>query len=206
MGLNLLRLRCVADTRSLVDDSGGSYVVPGLYQGDNQGISFTLKQTEAGSLVDPSVLSEVSPDSYTLRIGLFTVAGTQLAYQNTWVKSGNSYVGSIALNTAAIATALGSQTQVPAILEIEVIDGDSTPQTTTVYQQQVTLYREYITTGTIAVPPSEVAATEAWASGTFVKKFMAPGEVIVLLSANGTYGIELGVNDDGTLKANTITI
>lgn len=205
--MGLLKLFNVANYRSLVaGTSGGGFTLPPFMQGDTMSVEYTLLEdtSAAGLLANPSY-AKVAPSGYTLKMGLFrTSDSTQLAYQNSWTldAGNNKYTGSLALNTAAIATAMSGQTSVACTFEIEVTD--SSGYITTPFQSSTTLIKEYITTGVVGVAPTEIGAAQSWVQNLFVPVVQSVAVVQTWKSPNGQPFL-VYVGDDGLLHADPVT-
>lgn len=141
--------------------------LPQFTGGEVISIEYTLMSR---LLDDPSVPWEiVDPSSYALSVGLFTYTGrTQLAFQNTFSDDVSKKVGTFAINTAAVTTALTGKTEIQCVFEVRVVDaiGPDYPYRNT----NVTLVNPFITDGTLTVPPTESALTVSTGVALFVPK------------------------------------
>jgi anti-sigma28 factor (negative regulator of flagellin synthesis) len=137
-----------------------------------------------------------------LQIGLFNATTrTQLAYQNTFDDDtgASKKTGTLALNTAAINTALTNADQLRCVFEVRTEDG--TGPDYPYRNKSVQLIRAYITSGTLTVPPGETAATESWSKALFVPKdgsnSATPCDQIIIKSRPSGLTKVLWWDDDG---------
>jgi hypothetical protein len=206
MALQLLRLYNDGGSKRLYesDRSRSAVPVPDFISGDLLGIEYTLlTDNPTGGFTSP--WTKVSPGSYTLKIALFTEAGTTLlALQNTWQASAAEglYRGILALDAAAIGTALGSASQIPVVFEIEITDTEGN-STTTLHVAAV-LKKGLIGAALLALPPGEYPASKAWCDATFLKKDNGDGDRVVLKF--GSWGLEIGVSANGAVILNAIAL
>ena len=151
----------------------------------------------------------VAPGSYSLAIGLFIASDrSQLAYQNTFVDDtgASKKTGTLALDTAAITTALQTSTQLRCVFEVRIVDatGASYPYR----NKNVLLISPFITTGTLTVPPGETGATESWSKALFVPKdgsnAATPCDQIILKSRPSGLTKVLWIDDDGTVNVTNV--
>lgn len=190
--------------RSQADPS--NYQVPLLFQGDTVPLEFQLLYR---SETAPRQLSVVGASEYSVAIIIVSASGTQLAYQSSFSddSTGKYKTGSIALNTAAIDTAIAlaaSTNQITAYLQIRVTD--TTGATRTVYYAEtIRINKTYISAATTVVPPSETAATESWVRGTFFPKAGTSGGDVKIMQSSGGYQFRHYVDDDGIPHYDRIT-
>lgn len=146
--------------------------LPVFVQGDQLSIEFmALKPT--GNAFSKTPFEIIPVGSYSLKLGLFAAAGTQLAYQNTFTAdaANNVYSGVLNLNTAAIDTAVSSLAignSLTVYAEIKTVDQDGN-ETTSLPATPVELVKRLITAASNVVQPVDKAATEAWVSALFSK-------------------------------------
>lgn len=166
-----------ADDQILVRSASNpaAYTIPTMFQGDTVPLEFQLLYRGEQAATQ---LVTVPSTGYSLQVILVSTSGTTLAYQNTFTDD-SSYtlkIGSIALNTAAIDTAISASTtgQITAYLQIKVTYTDGTTRTV-YFQPTVTIQKTYLTAATTAVPPSETAATESWVQSTFLPRSATSG-------------------------------
>lgn len=182
------------------------FSLPYLYQGDIIPIQFSaLIHTQTWPISNPFEVFDT--DRYTLKLGLYKSDGTELAAQNTWTASADkqSYSAQLALNTAAITTAMGTGTSITAVrFEAELSESDGS--ITTGFQIEVTIARSYITNATVAPPAGEVAAVQSWVNGLFIPQAIPNGFRLRIPNEAGTYATEIYTDTDGTLKTNTIAL
>lgn len=170
-----LRLFAVLEDKKLVRNpySDSGYTIAELTSGDRLDIQFTLLKRNAGTdhLIVP--FEEVAASAYSLRVGVFlTSDGTQLAYQTSFtVVADNAYAreGVLALDTAAIATALtGATSSVVVTLEIEATIGAN--DHTVFRRTDVVLKEALIPSGTSSEQPGQTTATQEWVNAQMVPR------------------------------------
>lgn len=126
----------------------------------------------------------------------------------TWNAAGASppsrFVGTLALNTGAIDTFIGSAPSKTAYFEINLTILGTRK---TIFQSTFTI-KAVVDEGTSTVPtPTDSYMTKNEILQTFVKKVMTAGETIQATSPDGTsYGIEFAVSDDGSVQLNSIKL
>ena len=196
-----------ADDQILVRSQAnpGAYTVPTMFQGDTVPLEFQLLYRGEQAATQ---LVNVPSTGYSLQVILVSTTGTTLAYQNTFTDD-SSYalkIGSIALNTSAIDTAITASTsgQITAYLQIKVTYTDGTTRTV-YFQPTVTIQKTYLTAATTAVPPSETAATESWVRGTFFPKSGTSGGDVKIMQSEGGFQFRFYVDDDGQPHFDRIT-
>lgn len=170
-----LRLFAVLEDKRLIYSPYGDkpYVIPRLTSGDRLDIEFTLLKYNSGPDFLTTPFELVAAASYSLRIGLFLTATpfTQLAYQTSFtVVSGNDRAreGVLALDTAAIDTALTSAESATCRFEIEATIGSNDH---TVYSNSaVTLEKAKIASGTASEQPGQTVATMEAVKNLFVPR------------------------------------
>jgi len=196
-----------ADDQILVrsQTNPAAYTVPTMFQGDTVPLEFQLLYRGEQAATQ---LVNVPSTGYSLQVILVSTTGTTLAYQNTFTDD-SSYalkIGSIALNTSAIDTAITASTsgQITAYLQIKVTYTDGTTRTV-YFQPTVTIQKTYLTAATTAVPPSETAATETWVRGTFFPKSGTSGGDVKIMQSEGGFQFRFYVDDDGQPHFDRIT-
>lgn len=170
-----LRLFAVLEDRRLIYSPYGDKPlrIDKLTSGDRLDIEFTLLKHNSGPDYITTPFELVAAASYSLRIGLFLTADpyTQLAYQTSFsVVSGNDRAreGVLALDTAAISTALTSVENVTTRFEIEASIGSNDH---TVYSNPaVILEKAKVPSGTASEQPGAIAATQEWVKNLFVPR------------------------------------
>lgn len=147
--------------------------------------------------------AEIDPSGMALTVSIFKSDATLLASQGSWAVSGNTLVGTLNCNTAAMQTAFASSstTSIPALIEFEFSDADGK----VTVQQAITISREYITSGTPAPIPSETYLTESASLSLFVAKAGAAGEGFTLTSPDGTKTIYCYCDNDGVLRSDPVS-
>lgn len=176
--------------------------LPDFTAGEIIDLEYTL-MTRTDSDAEPWEL--VAPGSYALSIGLFAaVARTQLAFQNVFVDDtgASKKTGTLALDTAAITTALTSVDTLRCVFEVRTVD--ATGADYPYRNKSVSLIKPFITSGTLTVPPSETGATESWAKALFVPKDgsnpATPCDQIIIKSRPSGLTKVLWWDDDGNAQ------
>ncbi len=180
--------------------------LPDLTAGEIIDIEFTLMTRTANDLA-PWAL--VAPGSYSLQIGLFIASDrTQLASQNTFVDDtgASKKTGTLALDTAAIYSAIYTATQLRCVFEVRIVDaaGASYPYR----NKNVLLIKPFLTTATLTVPPGETALTTSTGVALFVPKdgsnAATPCDQIILKSRPSGLTKVLWIDDDGTVNVTNV--
>lgn len=207
--MSALNLVIDRQSRKLVKFNGSIEAIPSIFQGNVIDIKVAVVDP-TGSLAG-AAYSKVNLGSYGLRVSIgATPTGTSggptpLALQNTftWDSVDNSFSGSLACNTSAIDSHIGSAASQTAYFEVNLtLSGDRT----TILQETFTLKAVVDEATTTAPTPTDSYLTSAEVLALFVRKVGANGDVIVLKSPSGIYGRELGVADDGSAIDNIITL
>ena len=203
----MLKLAIDRQNRTLVNFGGATTSLPALFQSNSEELQIQVIDP-TGNLTAP--YSAVDLAGYGMRVSigappLGTTGGSPAALQDAmvWNAALKYFTGTIALNTAAIDGLIGSASSVTAYLEVNLtINGTRI----TIFQGTLTI-RAVVDELTATVPtPTDQYLTVAETKQQYVPRVMAPGDRIVIPSANGLYAIELGCNDDGTLATNVITL
>lgn len=143
--------------------------------------------------------AEITPTGMALIVSIFTTTGTLLASQNTFAVVGDTLVGAINLNTAAMATAFATVDSITAVIEFEFSDADGS---ITIQSRTLTINREYIVVGAPTITPPDEYYTKAEIDALFVRFSGNPaGNSIELTSPDGTKAVELKCKDDGSFDA-----
>jgi hypothetical protein len=178
--------------------------LPKFYQGDTPTFRiFLLARTPTYPSSNPFTI--INNAALSLKVALGPkdgVAGSTLFTQQfTWAKdAANTYfIAGFPLNTAAIATLLGSAPSASAWFEIEYTE-NGLP--TTVYQQAITINAEVIETGVITVPAGATALTAEDANASFLKK---DNNGFIITNANTGKRVFLYVGDDGAFHADPLS-
>lgn len=122
----------------------------------------------------------------------------------TFTPSPSRFVGTLALNTAAIDTYLGVLPSRSAYFEINLTIAGKRK---TIYQSQITI-KAVVDEGTSTVPtPTDSYLTKNETLSTFLRKTMLPGETINTQSPDGTsWGVEIAVNNNGSISLNAVKL
>lgn len=131
--------------------------------------------------------------------------GTTLAGPATsWSLTGTSMIGSIDLNTAAMATAFTSSSTLTVDGYVFIQFDDGANRKTTI-QADITIKRSYITSGTPSELPVDSYLTRAECLALFARYVNENGATITLKSPDGTQEVVLGANNAGSAAANQST-
>ncbi len=184
--------------------NGTSAPLPRFIQGDTITINiYLLERTTTFPIQTPYTIKSNATLSLKVALGPKDgSAGSSLyASQFTWARdAANTYfTATFALNTAAIATLLGSAASATAWFEIEYTDN---LYPTTVLQKEVTIQAEVIETAATSVPAGATAMTAEEANAIFLKRTIS-GVVILQNDSTGKQ-IALYVGDDGGFHADPI--
>jgi hypothetical protein len=137
--------------------------------------------------------------AFSLSVLITKTDGTTLAGPaTTWTPDGTAKVGSVDLNTVAMATAFVSSATLSIDAYVFMQFDDGANRKTTI-QDVLTIKRSYITSGT----PSELAIARypTWeeALAVFVRFSGNPnGSTVTLPSPGGAWKVIVGANDDGS--------
>ncbi len=188
--------------RSLVTGlrSNSPYIIESLKQGDVVNYAITLF-SRTQSYPSPNPFSIIDPAEFSLKIGLYKVSdSSQLAFQNAFaddVPNGRK-TGKLALDTAAINTALAAVATLAVRLEIQM--ENLSAEALTVFSRETTLYKDFITTASITVPPGETAATTQYVNESFIRVGQnEPGFGFTLVSDDGTKARRCSLNNNNVV-------
>ena len=140
------------------------------------------------------------------QIGIFSSAGVQLAYQNSFTADGarNVYTGELSLNDAAMTSAVAGltpSTYLTAYFTINVIDSAGLP--VQLPPTPINIWKALITPGATTVAPTDTAATQEWARNTFVP-FDGDGRARKVKNLDGTKTFLKWYNDQGVEQTQEI--
>ncbi len=207
--MSALNLAIDRQNRKLVNYNGQVTAIPAVFQGNV--IDLRIQVVDPTGVVSGAQYSAVALGSYGMRVAIGaeptgTSGGpTPLALQNTftWNAADSSFTGSIECNTAAIDSFIGSASSRSAWFEVNLtLAGNRI----TILQETFTL-KAVVDEATSTVPtPTDSYLTTAESRATFQPRVGAAGDVLVLKSSGGIYGVELGVSDTGEFTANVITL
>lgn len=169
----------------------------------------------------PVGLQVSSPFSYldfsggTLKVGICGGNGlptgtandptpTVIAFQDTFSEIPNGFSGELTLNTAAVATFIGTLSERASTLEVELTPAAGDP--VKYLQIPVILKAAVIESGSTVPTPTASYMTRNESLAAFVKQIGLPGETVQFTSPNGIYGRILGVRDDGTRQDDVIEL
>lgn len=185
--------------RSLTDSS--PFAFPSLFQEDRVRMDITCVRASAGNPYAP--FAKVTPHSgLTMVCKIAKTNGTILAAgTSSYSAATDTLTLTLECNTGAMVTAMSGQTQISAIIEFELDDGDNA---ITAHQSTISIFKEYITAASAAPSPIDTYLTEAQSNSRFVRKLGAAGEAITLVSSDGTKQVLLYCADDGSFHADAI--
>ena len=147
------------------------------------------------------------------QIGIYSLAGVQLAFQNTFTADGTRdvYTAMLGLNDAAMTAAVAALTADgldasgnPLFGFFTIAALDSSGNTIHLPPQPVRLWKGLITPGATTVAPPDVAATQAWAVNTFLAK-NGDGTPRIEKSRSGATTWLVWRDDDGIEQKQNIT-
>ena len=192
--------------QKLVKSSRENTVVrfPAPYHQDNLSLVIHPLEIDTSRTPNQGPFAEISGTGLSLVVKIFASDGTTvLASQTSFTASGNTLVGTLDLNTGAMATAIASGDITNAILEFEFEYTDGS--TLTVQQRDFIIYEEFIIAGSPVAIPNETYLTENASLSLFVKKVGAAGEGFYLTSPDGTKTIYCYVDNNGVLKTDLVS-
>ena len=182
----------------------GSAQLPQFIQGDTISLRiYLLARTPTWPISSPYTVINIS--ALSLKVGIGPKDGnagsTLLTQQFTWSKDPtNSYFfADLPLNTANIASAIGSGSSALTWFEIEYTQNGFP---TTVLQRQISLQAEVIETGVVTVPPGATAITAEDVSATYLKK---DNTGFTLTSPDGSKKAFVWLGNDGAFHCDPLT-
>jgi|ERR1051326_1976426 hypothetical protein len=204
--MGLLILTVDRQNEVLVPYLGSVPSLPALFQSNVKALRVQVVDP-TGNPMNPYSLVDVS--KYGLRASVGDTptgaAGgpTPLALQDTffWNSKGFYFEADLLLNTTAVDAFLGPLPARQAYFELNLTLGGNR---ITILQTTFTLKAVVDELTAIAPTPTDQYLTKAECLALFAKLVGDLGQRIVLRSANGLYGRELGCNDDGSAADNII--
>jgi hypothetical protein len=196
------------NTKQLVNFNGSATALPDFYQSNSQLFRVQVVDKSA-NVIDAYTVRDLTGAGLRMAIGDTPTGAsggpTPLALQDTftWDSDNKWFYATLAFNVVAVDTFIGSAASKTAYLEINLTESGSR---TTLLQQTFTLKAVVDELTSVAPTPTDQYLTKAEILNQFVKKVGDAGEKIVLKSPNGVYGLEFGVNDDGTVDMDVITL
>lgn len=178
--------------------------LPRFTQGDTMSLRiYLLARTTTYPLSTPFNIINNAALSLKVAIGPKdgSAGSTLYTQQFTWAKDASNqyFFADLALNTAAIATLLGSAAQVTSPwFEVEYTQNGFP---TTVLSKQITLNAEVIETGTISAPAGQTAASVEYVNATFLKN---ENNGFVLANPNTGQKRFVYLGDDGVVHFDPI--
>lgn len=184
---------------------GGVTTLAPLYQGNNQQFEITVVEPTG---LQASPYSKVNLASATLRVSIGstptgTAGGpTPLALQTSWTydSTNNKFTGSIALNTAAIDSHIGTAASATAYFEINLVESG---ERETIFQTAFTLKAVVDEATSTAPTPTDTYLTRNESLAMFVKKQGDAGDAIILRNAAGTFEVTLYCDVNGNLAVDS---
>jgi len=177
---------------------------PKLVQGDTPAFNiYLLKRTVTYPLTNP--YSIINNAALSLKVGIGPKDGTAgsalYTQQFTWTRDANNqyFTASLPLNTAAIATLIGSGSNATAWFEIEYTEGGFP---TTVFQKLVTIEAEVIETGVLTTPAGATAVSLEEIIAQFLKQ---RNKGFILDSDDGSKSAYVYLGNDGALHCDPLT-
>lgn len=199
-------------TGGLVSFNGSLSSLPALYQYNTRSLRLQfVNPSPATSPLGSATFSTYSPQNmvnYSPRVAITpTPTGTGggpavLALQTVfaWDNTNQWFTGSLALNTTAIDSFIGTQPNAVAHFEITLIQPDATRFTPLGVPVTLNAAGDEGTSNAPAQTAQYLTADETRA--LFVPRIMAAGDVITFVSPLGSKKAELGLSDDGTFSTN----
>ena len=182
----------------LQSELGGEFILPAFFK--YEGIPYRVSIMTPDYSEIPPGYSKVDIANMALRITVNSTLddASPEAERQTWDKdsANNWFTGELSLNTAAIASLVGSATSVTAYFQIQV--SESGGDWRTIYQTQITIKNSVTQPTTVSPDPVTVYYTKAEADGLFLTGKNRPGVQIGTVSPNGLHVRWLGVDDNGT--------
>jgi hypothetical protein len=180
--------------------------LPGAFHQDKLYLAIHPLEIDPTRTAIQGPYSELDPTGWSASVKIFkTSDATVLASQTVWAVSGTSLVGTLDLNTAAMATEFPASplttTTITAILEVELTDGNGSKFT---FQDTAfVIKREYITAGSpVAVGAARYYTTDE-INAMFVRFSGNPDGATITLS-KGSREVVLGAGTDGDAQANAV--
>ena len=206
--MNPIKLCINRQSRELVAFNGSATDIPPLFQSNVQ--DFQVQIVDPDPTQPLTGFIAVDGQGWGLRMSVGgTPAGTPgqvpIALQDTWTwdPTNKWFTASLALNTAAIDSYLGSMASSAAYFEINSTSGGNR---TTLLQSQILLLAVIDEQTTSPPGPVNSYLTKAECLALFAQLLGTPGTHIRLTSPGSIYARELGVNDDGSTIDNIIKL
>lgn len=210
MATNPLKIYIDRQAKALVPYLGSVTVIPPLFQSNVLDLEvYFLDPT--GALMNSATYSLVEMGAFGLRVAIgppptgASGGPTPLAIQTgfVWDAANKKFVGSLALNTTEVDAYIGALTERQAYFEVNLTNGANRD---TRLQIGCTLKAVVDEQTSTSPTPADSYLTKNEILATLLKKQGDPGDVNVLVSPNGQYARELGVNDDGSARDNIIQL
>lgn len=195
--MGLLRLYTDTTERKLVKSqySTAGYGLPAVIQGETLSLELMfLTPNVAAGINSPYSILNIS--AYSLRVGIGTQGGTPATQQSTWstAPDGSYFFGVLPMNTAGIATLLGSNTQVSTTFEIELSLAGSPDKPILI---PITVKKPVLPLGSPDPTPGVTYVTTEQATATYARLYGLPGQMHTFISENGLWGRTIGVDNEG---------
>lgn len=201
------RLKLTVDwfNKKLIKSNSNSapYTLPKFYQGDV--VPFFIQVVEPDPNGGPNDYVVVDLSSAALKFAVSdTPTGSAggpspFVAQTSWTYDtvNQGFTATVAFNTAALNTYLGSSRTASPWMELEITEIISgTSAITTIWQGQITLDAEINEVSTLTVPAGSTPLSLEIASQLFAKKIMEAGETLTFTSPDGNSLRILGVRND----------
>ncbi len=197
-----IKLAINRQSRQLVYFNGSATAVPPLFQSNNQDFQIQIVDPDPSGRIGGLVAVDMAGTGLRVAIGA-TPTGSSggpspLALQDsagwTWDAVNKWFTGSLALNTTDVDTYIGSSAFRVAYLEV-----NSTLSGSRITLLQASFNLTAVVDELTSTTPSstEQYLTRAECLALFAKLVNDLGTRIVFKSANGLYGREIGVGEDG---------
>lgn len=207
-----LTLYCDIANRRLVKGltDSSEYQLPTFFHQDIATVTlYMLKLPSVGTLSGQNPYQKVSMYGTTVTLTLFSSDGnaTPLSLTATWAdNTDGSKTGLLNLNSSGMAALLPTSpittTSIQAILECNLAgNGQETG-----FQNTVLVKRQYITSGTPAAVGAATYYTQDQINALFLRLGGSAGQVITLISPDGSHQRIIGCNNDGSGLDDSVTI
>jgi len=195
--------------RRLVSMNGSPSSLPDQFQSNNISLRVQCVNPSLSTLpLGSTTYSIQNMSTFGMRVAVGdtpegAVGPTPLALQTgmAWDGPSSSFLGTLALNTAAIDGFLGTKASASAYFEVNLtILGTRI----TILQTQFTLRAVVDELSGTAPVPTDQYATLNESKALFMPRTGAPGDVLTLTSPNGLIKVELGIDNNGQFTTNII--
>lgn len=180
----------------LSDRNGGSYTLPNWQRYETRPIEVAIVRPDSEDPLRSWSRLDVSNISLRAALSLVYDTATPIAETTVWdkVESLNVFRGDFVLNTAAVNTAIGSETSIEVLFEIEMIEGTSRVK---LYTATTTLAQGVLQPTTTSPDPTREYFDKWESLGQFLRPRNDPGQTLTLVSPNSNHEVTYGIDDNG---------